>query len=177
MRLRGLTVDVGPELEAALPQALGTIGQLRERLIAFVVDESSKVRQGERVPGTTEVLESCFGKLKALEDGQSKSGFTGVVLSLGAIVSNWTSENVHKATRSPVRSKPCNGLVRTELRDINTISAAIGVRRTPRRNTTEINEFLSQDQFRAGSGRGSAEPRRRLRRADPSRNPHLNVPP
>jgi hypothetical protein len=42
------------------------------------------VRIGERLPGTTEVLESCFGKLKGLEDGQSKSGFTGLVLSLGA---------------------------------------------------------------------------------------------
>ena len=33
------------------------------------------------------MLESCFGKFKALEDGQSKSGFTGLVLSLGAMVS------------------------------------------------------------------------------------------
>ena len=29
-------------------------------------------RPGEGLPGTTEVLESCFGKLKALEEGQSK---------------------------------------------------------------------------------------------------------
>ena len=62
-----------------------------------MTDESSKVRQGERLPGTTEVLESCFGKLKALEDGQSKSGFTGLVLSLGAMVSTWTAESVGEA--------------------------------------------------------------------------------
>ena len=61
------------------------------------MDESSKVRQGERLPGTTEVLESCFGKLKALEDGQSKSGFTGLVLSLGAMVSKWTAESIGEA--------------------------------------------------------------------------------
>jgi hypothetical protein len=55
------------------------------------------VRIGERLPGTTEVLESCFGKLKGLEDGQSKSGFTGLVLSLGAIVSKRTIETIGEA--------------------------------------------------------------------------------
>jgi hypothetical protein len=97
VRRRGLTVSAGRELEATLPAALGSAGELREQLIGFVVDESSKVRQGERLPGTTEVLESCFGKLKALEDGQSKSGFTGLVLSLGAMVSNWTTDTIRQA--------------------------------------------------------------------------------
>ena len=97
VRRRGLTVSAGRELEAALPTASGSAGELREQLIGFVVDESSKVRHGERLPGTTEVLESCFGKLKTLEDGQSKSGFTGLVLSLGAMVSNWTTESVREA--------------------------------------------------------------------------------
>ena len=40
------------------------------------------------------MLESCFGKLKGLEDGQSKSGFTGLVLSLGAIVSKRSIETI-----------------------------------------------------------------------------------
>jgi hypothetical protein len=97
VRRQGLTVSVGRELEATLPLASGSVGELRKELIEFVVDESSKVRQGERLPGTTEVLESCFGKLKALEDGQSKSGFTGLVLTLGAMVSNWTTGTIHQA--------------------------------------------------------------------------------
>jgi hypothetical protein len=97
VRCRGLTASAGRELEATLPTASGVAGELREQLLGFVVDESSKIRQGERIPGTTEVLESCFGKLKNLEDGQSKSGFTGSVLSLGAIVSTWTAESVGEA--------------------------------------------------------------------------------
>jgi hypothetical protein len=97
VRHRGLTSSAGPELEAVLPMASGNAGELREQLLGFVVDESSKIRPGERLPGTTEVLESCFGKLKALEDGQSKSGFTGLVLSLGAMVSNWTTESIGEA--------------------------------------------------------------------------------
>jgi hypothetical protein len=97
VRCRGLTASAGRELEATLPAASGSAGELREQLLGFVVDESSKVRQGERIPGTTEVLESCFGKLKSLEDGQSKSGFTGLVLSLGAMLSKWTAESVSEA--------------------------------------------------------------------------------
>jgi hypothetical protein len=97
VRCRGLTASAGRELDARLPAASGSAGELREQLLGFVIDESSKARQDERLPGTTEVLESCFGKLKALEDGQSKSGFTGLVLSLGAMVSKWTAESIKDA--------------------------------------------------------------------------------
>ena len=98
VRCRGLTVSVGQELEAMLPPAAGSVGEFARNPIEFVVDESSKVRQGERLPGTTEVLESCFGKLEALEDGQSKSGFTGLVLSLGS-----DGVELHAAHHSPKR--------------------------------------------------------------------------
>ena len=85
-------------MAAALPAvSASTATELREELIRFVTVESSKVRIGERLPGTTEVLESCFGKLKGLEDGQSKSGFTGLVLSLGAMVSKPTIETIAEA--------------------------------------------------------------------------------
>ena len=97
VRYRGYTADAGPELDARLPTAIGRAGELREQLLAFVTDQSLRVQQGERLPGTTEILESSFGKLKALEDGQSKSGFTGLVLSLGAMVSKWTAESITDA--------------------------------------------------------------------------------
>ena len=80
-----------------MPVMPGEAGALREKLIAFVTRESAKARIGERLPGTTEVLESCFGRLKALESDQSKSGFTGLVLSLGAMVSEWTEESLGEA--------------------------------------------------------------------------------
>jgi hypothetical protein len=94
VRCRGLYVGAGVELAAELPIASGSAGELRERLIEFVTLESSKARVGERLPGSTEVLESCFGKLKSLEDGQSKSGFTGLVLSMGAMVSRQTPRTI-----------------------------------------------------------------------------------
>jgi hypothetical protein len=98
VRCRGMYVGAGEDLKTALPavSACSAI-ELRTELIRFVTVESSKVRINERLPGTTEVLESSFGKLKALEDGQSKSGFTGLVLSLGALVSEWTHETIGEA--------------------------------------------------------------------------------
>jgi hypothetical protein len=97
VRRRGLYLGAGFALAKALPARPGAAGQLREELIEFVRGEALKTYYGERFPGTTEVLESCFGKLKALEDGQSKSGFTGLVLSLGAMVSRWTAESIGEA--------------------------------------------------------------------------------
>lgn len=86
VRRQGLYRGAGVDLAAQLPAVSGGAEKLREELIDFVTKQSSQARIGERLPGTTEVLESCFGKLKAIEDGQSKSGFTGLVLSLGAMV-------------------------------------------------------------------------------------------
>lgn len=86
VRREGLYLTAGVHLAKRLPSVSGRAGALREELIDFVTRQSSRARVGERLPGTTEVLESCFGRLKALEDGQSKSGFTGLVLSLGAMV-------------------------------------------------------------------------------------------
>jgi hypothetical protein len=97
VRRRGLFLGAGFTLALTLRAQAGAASDLREELIDFVRGESLKARLGERLPGTTEVLESCFGKLKALEDGQSKSGFTGLVLSLGAMVSQWTTESIVEA--------------------------------------------------------------------------------
>ena len=96
VRNHGYHVGAGLKLAAMLPEASGTVGELREQLIAFVRAESAKAKLGERLPGSTEVLESCFGKLKALEHDQSKSGFTGLVLSVGAMVSKRSAESIRE---------------------------------------------------------------------------------
>jgi hypothetical protein len=96
VRNQGYHVGAWLKLAAALPEVSGTVGELREQLIAFVRAESAKAEFGERLPGSTEVLESCFGKLKALEQDQSKSGFTGLVLSVGAMVSKRSAESIRE---------------------------------------------------------------------------------
>jgi len=66
-------------------------------LIAFVTEQESQVHQGERLPGSSEVIESVFGKMKRLEQDQSKNGFTSLLLGLSALVSTTTNTVIQKA--------------------------------------------------------------------------------
>lgn len=58
---------------------------LKQELITIVDTESSKAKQSERMPGSTEILESSFGKLKEIEGDQSRSGFTSLILIWAAL--------------------------------------------------------------------------------------------
>jgi hypothetical protein len=59
--------------------------------------ESLKAKPGEHVLGSSEVIESVLGRLKRLEQNQAKSGFTGLVLSVAAVVSKTTLDVVQQA--------------------------------------------------------------------------------
>jgi hypothetical protein len=74
--------------------------QLGAKLATLVTDQGSRLHRGERLPGSSEVLESCFGKFKTLEGEQSKGGFTSLLLGLAACVGQRTKEVVHKALQS-----------------------------------------------------------------------------
>lgn len=74
------------------------------QLLVFVAEESFKAKPNERLLGSSEVIESVFGKLKRLEGDQAKSGFTSLVLGVAAMVSTTTIEVVHKALET-VRTK------------------------------------------------------------------------
>jgi len=58
---------------------------LKQELIAIVDTESSKAKPGERLPSSTEILESSFGKLKEIEGNQTHSGFTSLILIWAAL--------------------------------------------------------------------------------------------
>ena len=78
---------------------------MASELVAFAREQSAGVKPDERIPGSTQVLESCFGTLKALEKEQSKSGFTGLVLGLGALMGRATKEVVAKVlTHTPIKA-------------------------------------------------------------------------
>lgn len=78
--------------------------KVQELLLAFVEEESSKAKPDERLLGSSEVIESVFGKLKGIEQDQAKSGFTNLLLSAAAIVSKTTEDVVEKALKA-VRTK------------------------------------------------------------------------
>jgi hypothetical protein len=66
-------------------------------LIGFVRGEQIKARPGERFPGSTEILESCFGKYKQLEKQQSRGGFTQLLLAFGALLARTASTTIREA--------------------------------------------------------------------------------
>lgn len=92
---RGCHIDLMklPTFEAKTLCAM----RIRRELLDFVEEESQKADNDERLLGSSEIIESVFGKMKRLEHDQAKSGFTVFILSLAAIVSETTTEVVHKA--------------------------------------------------------------------------------
>ena len=74
--------------------------RLREELLDFIAQQSQQAKPDERLLGSSEVIESVIGKLKNMESNQNKSGFTGLLLSLAAMVSKTTEDVIHKAMES-----------------------------------------------------------------------------
>ena len=79
--------------------------KIRSKLLRFYAQEAFKAKSDERLLGSSEIIESTFGKLKCLEQDQSKSGFTGLVLSLGAIVSSTTQDVIRAAMETTPTKK------------------------------------------------------------------------
>jgi hypothetical protein len=107
VRNRGLYQGAEADLKARLaPVSQGPEGAaMAAELTSFVREQSAGVKAGEKVPGSTQVLESCLGTLKALEKDQSKSGFTALVLGLGALVGKVSKEVVRQClARTPIKA-------------------------------------------------------------------------
>ncbi len=66
-------------------------------MVDFTHSQSQAARPGERLVASTEVLESVFGKWKALERQESRAGITSFVLSLGSLVGQWPTERIQAA--------------------------------------------------------------------------------
>jgi len=66
-------------------------------LVKFVKGQAGKAKPDERLPGSTEVLESCFGRFKNLEKDQAKGGFTSLLLGFGTLFADVTIDKVKEA--------------------------------------------------------------------------------
>ena len=98
VRTQGLYRKAGKDLRKSLrklPVGAGA-AQLRNDLTKFVDAQAKQLKTGERIPGTSEVIESVFGKFKTVERDQAKGGFTGLLLALAACVAERTQEVVHE---------------------------------------------------------------------------------
>jgi hypothetical protein len=75
-------------------------GKLREDLIDFVHQSASQLEEGERAWQSSEAIESAFGRYKCREFQHSRSGFTGLIVSLPSMLRTWTPEQVRKSLGS-----------------------------------------------------------------------------
>jgi hypothetical protein len=83
-------------------------------LLAFVGEQSSDLLAGERLLGSSEVLESLIGKAKHLEGQQSRSGFTKMILGIAASVREITEEALHAALEA-VKVRDVRGWIEQQL--------------------------------------------------------------
>lgn len=102
----GITRETPARLATQLPPSeWASTAQLRSDLLEFVSAEAASLNAGERLPLMTEVIESCFGRLKFLEGDQQQRGFSALLLSLGALVGTWTPARISEALdRTPVKA-------------------------------------------------------------------------
>ena len=93
---QGLFRGASRELRAVIHDELEheTSKELAERLIGFVAESEAPLREGERLPMSTEILESSFGLYKQLEGQHSKSGFTSLLACLPALLKPTTPDAV-----------------------------------------------------------------------------------
>lgn len=98
---QGISRSTAAELRRMMPRrfAHSSTRKLATELVSFVREQGRQTRHGERFPGSTEVLESCFGKMKELEKQQSRGGFTSLVVSFGALLTDKTSRTVEAALK------------------------------------------------------------------------------
>ncbi|MFC2176274.1 hypothetical protein ACFLR1_04835 [Bacteroidota bacterium] len=74
--------------------------RLKTALLRFVAEQSASLPEGERLIGSTEVLESIIGKYKRLQSSHSKGGMTAMLLSIGAIVGHKATAAIKTALQS-----------------------------------------------------------------------------
>jgi hypothetical protein len=73
---------------------------LATQILSFIKEQQKVCNEDERLLHSSQLIESLFGKLKFLEKEQSKSSFTSLVLSLGAMVSKKTTALLKDALES-----------------------------------------------------------------------------
>lgn len=99
VRKHGVSQESAALLETEWSKLACTAGaqDVLARMRTYVRAGAKQAKPGERLVASTEVLESAFGKLKHLEGTQAGSGFTGLALSLGTLMSEGSEEEMRAA--------------------------------------------------------------------------------
>ena len=74
--------------------------RLRTKLLEFMKEQALQVSQTERLPGSSEVLESIIGKYKVLQGERGQFGTTSMLLAIGAFVGRLTVSGIRAALQT-----------------------------------------------------------------------------
>lgn len=112
----GISSATGNEVEAMLESFdLGMEAcQYAGMVIDFLHEQSKIVPVGQVWIGSSEIIESLFGKLKCLEHDQSKGGFTSLVLGAAACVGK-VDIDVVKAAMQQVKTEDVAAWTRDQM--------------------------------------------------------------
>ncbi len=99
VRREGYHAGAAAELEAELLAVARTPASLRVKagLLAFLAAQANGLPEGQRLLGSSEVLESLLGKYKRIQGTHSKGGMTGSLLNIGAAVLAKTASTAQAA--------------------------------------------------------------------------------
>ena len=95
----GLTRDTATQFSELVTSHLhdDASREVARRLTDFLQSQTQLLREGERLPLSTEILESTFGLYKQLEGQHSKGGFTSLLAAFGALLVTPTPEVIREA--------------------------------------------------------------------------------
>lgn len=103
IREYGLCTTTGEQVDIKLTATIAPLNfdmqacQYAGQLIDFIKEQSNIVPVGHSWIGSSEIIESLFGKLKCLEHDQSKGGFTPLVLGAAACIGKVNADVVRAA--------------------------------------------------------------------------------
>jgi len=102
VRREGHHAESVAQLRERLPQvdANSLADRLREKLLEFLKQQAPRVSEAERLPGSSEVLESIIGKYKMLQGEQGQFGATSMLLAIGAFVGRLTVDGIRTALQT-----------------------------------------------------------------------------
>jgi len=112
VRLHGLNAGTQEELEkewGTVSERTGT-QMTRGHMRRYVSSNVRKAKAGETLVGSSEVLESAFGKMKAKAGESGKGELTGMAMSLGAILGKHDEAGVREALDA-VPQKKAEGMI------------------------------------------------------------------
>jgi hypothetical protein len=92
---RQATEELQQQLKSQTSDSLSR--RFADQVLAFIQEQSAAAKEGERLIGSSEVIESLIGRGKRMEAQQSKSGFTRMILGMAAAVVAPTQNYVAQA--------------------------------------------------------------------------------